>query len=251
MAGASVSGASHRRKGTACQDAHRWKEVGRDVLVVAVADGAGSATHSDSGAAVAADCAVDIAALHLRDARPLGEDDWYLLLQTIMRSARDRVLAEAVALKQSPNELATTLLVGVVAGDLVAAGQIGDGAVVIRKRDHSFQAITRPTGQEYVNETTFLTSDCFQQQLQLIVHEVPVTGLCLFTDGLQMLALRMPHGEPHAAFFSPLLRLLAATTARDRAEEQLRGFLRSPQISARADDDLTLVLAVRNDAVLQ
>ena len=59
-----------------------------------------------------------------------------------------------------------------------------------------------------------------------------------------MLALRMPQGVPHPAFFAPLLRLLAAAPEGNHANEQLSGFLRSPQVTQRVDDDLTLVLAV-------
>ncbi|GIW78307.1 MAG: hypothetical protein KatS3mg105_0114 [Gemmatales bacterium] len=60
-----------------------------------------------------------------------------------------------------------------------------------------------------------------------------------------MLALKMPQATPHPAFFSPLLRLLAETPKLDHAEAQLEGFLLSPRIAERSDDDLTLVLAVR------
>jgi hypothetical protein len=69
--------------------------------------------------------------------------------------------------------------------------------------------------------------------------------LALFSDGLQMLALKMPPGTPHPPFFAPLMRFVAQTRDRATAEEHLRGFLQSPRIAERADDDLTLVLAVR------
>ncbi len=65
------------------------------------------------------------------------------------------------------------------------------------------------------------------------------------SDGLQMLALKMPQGEPHPAFFAPLLQLLDASDAADGAEQQLQRFLQSPPVTQRAEDDLTLVLAVR------
>jgi hypothetical protein len=78
-----------------------------------------------------------------------------------------------------------------------------------------------------------------------VVWRYPLTGLALLTDGLQMLALKMPGGEPHEPFFQPLLRGVMTAESRERAEEQLRGFLLSPRIRQRAQDDLTLLLAVR------
>ena len=47
--GASVPGAGHVRGGQDCQDAHRWRALPGGVLVVAVADGAGSAPRSELG----------------------------------------------------------------------------------------------------------------------------------------------------------------------------------------------------------
>ena len=71
-----------------------------------------------------------------------------------------------------------------------------------------------------------------------------MTGLALFSDGLQMLALKMPQGTPHPTFFSPLLGLLA-TTPLGQATKHLQGFLQSPRVAEKAEDDLTLLLAIR------
>jgi hypothetical protein len=245
VVGASVQGEGHRRKGQSCQDAHQWREVGRDVLVAAVADGAGSASCSEVGAALATRAAVTEALQQLHDRMPDNDDSWRDLLSHCFHAAWHDVHSQSMVLEVEPHELATTLLVAVVTPGRLAVAQIGDGAVVARHGDDSFHAVTRPTGQEYINETTFLTSPSYMEKVQFVVEPAAVTGLALFTDGLQMLALKMPQGSPHAAFFAPLLQLVATAPARERAEEQLRSFLQSPRITQRADDDLTLVLAVR------
>jgi protein phosphatase 2C-like protein len=245
--GASVQGEGHRRVGQSCQDANEWREVTNDILVAAVADGAGSASCSEVGSALAARAAVAEAVRQLHGKLPATDDEWRDLLSHCCHAARHDVVSQAMVLEVAPIELATTLLVAVVTPDRLAVAQIGDGAVVARLADENYISVTRPRNQdqEFINETTFLTSPSYMEKVQFEVQSVAVTGLALFTDGLQMLALKMPQGSPHVAFFAPLLHLLASSPAPDRAVDQLRGFLQSPRITQRADDDLTLVLAVR------
>ena len=247
VVGASVQGESHRRTGQVCQDSHGWQEVAEGVLVVSVADGAGSAACSEIGSALAAQSAVHDATQRLHCEIPDSDADWRLLLRNVFQVARHGLEAQAAELEFSPLDLATTLLLVIATRHWLAAGQVGDGAVVGRLKDDSFRAFTQPNTQEYINETTFLTSPTYLDNVQYVVHKGPVTGLALFTDGLQMLALKMPQAAPHTAFFAPLLHLLAEAPERDKAEAQLRGFLQSPRITQRADDDLTLVLAVRDE----
>ena len=67
--------------------------------------------------------------------------------------------------------------------------------------------------------------------------------IAILSDGLQMLALKIPEYMPHAPFFSPLFRFVAEVTDETEAKEQLEAFLRSPRVRKRTDDDLTLLLA--------
>ena len=58
-----------------------------------------------------------------------------------------------------------------------------------------------------------------------------------------MLALQMPQGTAHTPFFAPLFKFIAEAKDLDLAHQELEGFLRSPRVSDRTDDDLTLLLA--------
>jgi hypothetical protein len=245
VAGVSVRGVSHQRGGQPCQDAHRCQPLGEGVLVAAVADGAGSAPLAEVGA----ECAVNDAAAAAVEAYwaepPHDDEGWRQLLRQAFEAAREAVAAEAEKRRRPPGDLATTLLLAVATPDLVAAGQVGDGAVVARLAGDRLVAVLRPPEQEYVNETTFLTSAAALDSARFVVLREATTGLALFSDGLQRLALRMPQGEPHGPFFAPLLQAVAEVKDRNRAEVLLGGFLQSPRVAERADDDLTLVLAVR------
>src|SRR4051812_22682401 len=58
VVGASAIGTRHTSTGGHCQDAHAYQHVGKGTLVVAVADGAGSATHAGIGATTTTAAAV-------------------------------------------------------------------------------------------------------------------------------------------------------------------------------------------------
>lgn len=57
-----MCGTSHQRRSLPCQDAWCWKRASDDILLAAVADGAGSVTRSDVGAKVAVEAAIDFLA---------------------------------------------------------------------------------------------------------------------------------------------------------------------------------------------
>ncbi len=242
VAAASVQGAAHLRAGAPCQDAHRWCALPGGRLVAAVADGAGSAPLAETGARVAADAVVG----RVRDALAAdGDAELAAVLEDAFGAALEAVRAEAAARGVDASDLATTLAAAVATPARVVAAQVGDGAVVVRARDGSLHAPTAaaaPRG-EYLNETVFLTSPGALQGLRAAAWEAAPSHLALLTDGLQLLALRMPGGTPHAPFFEPLFRFAAEAADPEHAAERLRAYLAGPRIAQRADDDLTLLLA--------
>ena len=92
-----------RSKEQPCQDAHYWDTLPEGVLVVAVADGAGSAALGEVGAAVAAQTAVEAICPQIRPpgARLWDDKDWKVLLTGCIKTARIAVETEAVELNNS------------------------------------------------------------------------------------------------------------------------------------------------------
>jgi hypothetical protein len=245
VAAASVCGTSHAATGAPCQDAHAWAAEG-GLLFAAVADGAGTAALAEHGASAAATAAVDAlraaAAEGIRSAEAARN-----ALRVAFETARAAVDAKAAEVQADVRELATTLTVAVVSSGWVAAAQVGDGAVVVRDRDGGLTALTTVDGGgEYLNETVFLTSPGALGGLSMQAFDGAPTHVALLTDGLQMLALKMPGREPHLPFFDPLFRFAGAQGDPAGAAERLAAFLAGPRVSARADDDLTLVVAAVN-----
>jgi hypothetical protein len=245
VAGVSVTGTTHLRFEIPCQDANAYDVLPSDVLIAVVADGAGSAAHSEIGSKAAVDTVLAAARNSSSDTFDRVElcqssvQDW-------MRKARDAVQDEARKRNVCSRELATTLIIVVATLEFVVAGQIGDGATVIRSAEGKIDTLTTPMRGEYANETVFITSADAEEVMQLKASEGKAMDIAAFSDGLQNLALHFPDAIAHEAFFAPLFDFMAQSEGSiDAKKSGLRAFLESPRVRDRAEDDLSLILAHR------
>jgi hypothetical protein len=241
---ASVCGTSHSKNQQLCQDAHHWQLLANNVLVIAAADGAGSAKLGKVGSMIAVETAIEHLSRQEITNDPLANDDVLrYLLTDAMLVARNAIETEADACHHQPQDLATTLILMIATPEIVAVGQIGDGLAVARNSMGNLIALAIPSNGEYINETTFLTSVDAMDTAQIKIWRDEIVNVGVLTDGLQMLALNMIVGEPHKPFFSPLFEFVANAEDRILAKEHLMRFLSSEKITQRTDDDLTLILA--------
>ncbi|HUP85444.1 MAG TPA: PP2C family serine/threonine-protein phosphatase [Acidimicrobiales bacterium] len=221
---ASVAGAGHRARGIGCEDASCVDVLDDGTLLVAVADGAGSAPRAAEGSSRAVAAAME----GLRAA---------VDLDAVLSGAR--LALEPVVAGERLGDLATTLLVVRAGQSLIETAQVGDGAVVLR-RDGELEVLAADTKGEYLNETCFLTSDGWRASMR--IESAPaegVDGIAAMTDGLQLVAFDLSSGRPHAPFFSPFFSFAAG----DGDVGQLAAFLGSDRVGERTDDDVTLAIA--------
>jgi hypothetical protein len=241
--GASVIGASHAATETRCQDHSAYAIVPvattGGALILAVADGAGSASASFHGAKTAVATAIGYLATELALARPVDAT----FVADCFTAARARVLEIAADYEHDTREYASTLLVALATADATFAGQIGDGAVVVD--DGVLRAMTWPQQGEYANSTTFLVDDDALDRL-IVAEGGPARRIALLSDGLQNLALDYETQTPFEPFFAPFFAYLESASKDDGAvEQELRDYLDSLAVNQRTDDDKSLVLAVR------
>ncbi len=235
LLGATVTGTSHEKTGTPCQDAHRIEITNTGVVLIAFADGAGSASLAEIGAQAAVETAMESLQTAIKDV-----SGWEDCLREAFAAAQQKILCEADIQGEDIREFACTLTLVVSDGELTTGGSVGDGAVILGIGD-KFIPFLMPERGEYLNETGFL-HDAERGNIALQSYQGEISGIAAFTDGLQMLALKLPEAEPHAGFFVPLFRFARHENA---SEDELRQFLQSPRVVERTDDDLTLILAVR------
>jgi len=241
---ASTRGPSHVKANLPCQDVLLWEALPGRWLVGVLADGAGSASFAEIGARTAAEAARSVLTTRLAASPPpANDDDWTALLKAALNTARTAVLAAAEKQSVRPRELATTLTVLAVGPEFAAAAQVGDGAAMVADPADAFTVLSRPSSGEFLNETTFLTSDAALDQPQIEIRHGPFRRAVLLCDGLQLLALKFPELTPHVPFFAPLFGFFEGAADLADAPAQLRAFLESPRLTQRTDDDLSLLLA--------
>ncbi len=186
--GASVRGKSHAHRGEYRDDA--IAALSRDgLLVLAVADGAGSSALSRIGAAVTAQLAVDNT--HRRymagasDASPVSR------LGTAMahavHDAAMRLHELATAGEVSPSSLRTTVLLVAILDDLMLVSQVGDGAVLVQRTDGSVARVGAMRETGWAGEVTcFVPDACAMTQAAALrqVRASDVALIALMTDGV-------------------------------------------------------------------
>lgn len=243
VASASVSGTRHKEQGRPCQDAHHWKITSENALIAGISDGASSVPLGMVGADIASKTGVEYICQQVTmtgleiDLLPKLFTDAFELVQTALK--------DEASMREVPvRDLATTLILMIVTPNFAAAAQVGDGAVVVGNTEGDFIALTKPQSGEYVNQTNFITSSDALSALQINVWQGDVAQVSGFSDGIQMLSLKLPDYIPYKPFFSPLFQAMRDSADEASANEQLIEFLNSSRIAERTDDDLTLLLAV-------
>ena len=246
---ASVVGTAHTDVNRPCQDhcyAGTMRMGRQDYLVCLVSDGAGSASEGGKGAELAcatARSSIEATFSNLRSGRRVKTlvEKW---ITDIQQAINETAMANAL----SARDYACTLLGAVISAKKAVFFQIGDGAIVA-SNGYTQGVVFWPDTGPYANMTYFVTEDDASAHLQIAFTNTKINEVALFSDGLQRLALSFEQRTPHTPFFEPMLKVLRSTKPLDCAalDGQLAGFLDSPQVNERTDDDKTLVLASRVD----
>lgn len=245
FATARAPGTSHIRSGLPCQDSLACSILEIDTLVAAVADGAGSAGEAALGARTVVQTVVETVTRALTVS---GETDPLTLLTDAAIAARARLSAVAREQAIELRELASTLIAVISGPRGGAALQIGDGVIVVSEGSSDWSWAFWPQHGEYANTTHFLTDEQMAGSLQVGPLGAAVTDIALTTDGLERLALHYGSKSVYRPFFDGIFDPLhQARGAGEIAPLSLAldAFLKSERVSARTDDDVSIVLATR------
>lgn len=239
--GSSVVGTSHLERNFPCQDASASIVLPDQTLIIAVADGAGSASRSEEGAVRAVHSSLNYLSIQLETHKPEDEEQWRVLLESTLKQVRTAV--ETLAGDGELRELGSTLLLVVATEEWLVTLQLGDGGIVSRDSTGGLQVLTIPGDSEYINETSFITSNAYLSEAHYSARPASdVNAVAVFTDGIQFIALRYADNTAHPPFFDPLFEFVAQPNAN---ANELNALLTSDRLNQMTDDDKTLVLAVR------
>jgi hypothetical protein len=246
----SLTGASHLAHRTPCQDASAITRLGSagEIVILALSDGAGSASHSDIGAqtvvshwmeyftTLLGQCPDPDAAL-----AECGLPELHAILADIGRS----VERHALAFEVSPSEFSATLLGAVLTPNGGLVVQVGDGCWVASVNG-ILGCLTWPTGGEFAGQTVFATSESAPGALQLVRPPAAPSALVGFTDGMERLLLDFRTQLPAVGFFGPVFEGLMASPQTFGA--QLEEYLESASVCERTDDDKSIGIVLRSHA---
>lgn len=244
-----LTGTSHKADNTPCQDFYLSELIptpNGPILVALVADGAGSATHSHLGSNKGCE-ALYMAVLNWINGR---DDNAYSITEELIREwilqAHTEVIAVAEGYKIDSRQFASTLVGCVIQDNLAHFFQIGDGALVIQNEEGIYEPIFWPDNGEYANTTYFLTDENFLQNTQTSSRSMCVKKVALFSDGLQNLLLVMSSRSAHQPFFNKIFdRLRQEQESVEKFQEEMEQLFSSPMVQSRTDDDISLIVALR------
>lgn len=175
-----VRGRGHLRDRTPVQD--RTKHLAhRGVQVLCLADGAGSASHSDIGAQTVVD--EGCAALLERFDDVAGSDDGVGVKVELLNRLLGKLASVAERNNVELRELASTFLCVAVSDDKFVGAHIGDGVIGYLKNGE-LKVISGPDNSEFANQTTFVTSGRAAESMRLFRGSLDgITGFVLMSDG--------------------------------------------------------------------
>lgn len=236
------AGTSHLARNLPCQDRFACAGLEDGGVVAIVADGAGSASLGERGAEIVVDCVTRLVLTELE--RPAF--DLEATLRQAALVARDAVLDAARGLEIQPRELACTLLAVVCEPQGGAALQLGDGVIIVGEDGPRWSWAFWPQRGEYANTTTFLTDSDAEEKWEVAALPATVSHLAVMSDGLEPLALCYADQSVFSPFLDGMIAPLVKAPEKGEVaqlSEALSTFLRSRRVTARTDDDVTLVLA--------
>jgi hypothetical protein len=268
---AKVRGSSHARTESPCQDAFAHDLVtlsdGTEYLLVAVCDGAGSASHSDVGSQLAVETAVNegrrvAQVLHGNGANTVPRRLDPRLKRAaleLVTTTRRRLVRESKVRAKALRDFACTFLFVAVGPQRSLFLQIGDGAIVFAEPGlpAEYRLAFGPQNGEYANTTNFLTDSRYAERLEHDFSDRPIEHVALMTDGIQGLVVSTPPSSDsdtsrvHGPFFNRAFSPLKDNPSPEHLaflQDRLQSTLAGPLFDKRTDDDRTLVLGCRNSS---
>lgn len=241
ISGSSVRGNRHIQSDQPCQDAYAVAHS-ENVWGIAVADGLGSARHSDTGARIAVDTASRIIIADIECHDITVEER----IRRAFLKAREAVVNEANKREMNPPEFASTLIVAFFSDERITIGHIGDGVAVGTRKGQSV-LLSSPGDSEYANETASLMQSDWENQLR-ITPPIEIDHVIIATDGCQGALVIKREGmyQPHEPFILPLLSFIEKKiSANLNPESDISALLSSRKMQDLSGDDKTLVVIFR------
>ncbi|WP_343065953.1 PP2C family serine/threonine-protein phosphatase [Microbacterium marinum] len=230
-----MRGLSHVREGTPGQDRTGYRSQ-RGVQALCLADGAGSATHSDIGAQAVVDAGCSLLVENFETFA--SEADGAGVKQHLLHTLRNKLEQVASRHDVEPGALACTFLCVAVSAEQFIGAHIGDGVIGYQK-DGALRVVSRPDNGEFANRTTFVTSPDAASSMRLFRGQLTgISGFVLMSDGAGESLYNPRTGElaPACAKLITSVGLASGHRKNSAHRKRLRRFTEVPLRNATRDD---------------
>ncbi len=243
--GMSIVGSSHVQKNAPCQDFHCFATLQNGWTVAAVADGVGSAKHSEVASQMACEQLVEACSEYLDTAESISAAKDALL--SAYQRADQAIKAHVRQIGDSITDYDTTLSAVVFDGKKMVYGHSGDGGIVALTVNGDYLKVTAP--QKAEDGICVVPLRAGQSHWEFGEVEDEVASILLATDGVyDNFTPYLLRGQP-VEFYIPLIRWFMDNTGigispenRDQVEESRRKFLCGPGCSGITDDKTVVVV---------
>ena len=242
--GMSIVGDSHISKCIPCQDYHAYKLLENGWVVAAVADGVGSAKHSEVASKMACEAVIEECDKNIRDSYPWN--DVKNVLKNAYKSADEKIKEYVYKIGDSITDYDTTLSVAVYNGENLIYGHSGDGGIVALSASGDYLKVTHPQKEEGVYVVPLRAGE---ERWEFGEVSEKVSSVLLATDGVyDTLSPYLLRQEP-CKFYVPLIRwfmdnnvIEISENNRDSIEEKRKNFLCGENCKSITDDKTVLVI---------
>lgn len=184
--GLSLTGESHLKNGTSCQDANyiRMVNTSHPTIIAAIADGVGSCALSNYGSSIAVKTSTEYLVsifnkldISKTEDRIIGD-----YIREAMQKALDAVNKEAEENQQLPYSYQSTLTIAIYDGKDLYYGHIGDDGIVALTSTGNLLMITDRIKGEEASSVYPLQSGKEKWQVRKCAE--PIDGFMMATDGI-------------------------------------------------------------------
>ncbi len=249
--GMSIVGSSHVGKNTPCQDSHRYELLANGWMAIAVADGVGSAKHSEVASKMACDTFIETCKAYITQETQRSE--LIDIIQKAYKAADQQIKDHVFQIDDIITDYDTTLSTVIYDGRHIVYGHSGDGGIVVLTTSGDYIKVTQP--QKADDGICVVPLRAGEAHWEFGECATEVASVLLATDGVY--DTFMPYllrGQP-VELYVPLIRWFMDNNAigitdenREQVEKSRKNFLCGDSCKAITDDK-TIVVAFNADIV--
>lgn len=243
--GTSLIGTSHIKKGTVCQDSHKAILLRNGWAIGCVADGVGSAKHSEIASKMAVDIVIDFC--NEKIDKHFEFNNCLTILKDAYELANNSISKYVEENKDNVADYDTTLSVVIFNGEKIAYGHSGDGGIVGLLMDGKYERITHP--QKAEDGVCVIPLRAGKESWQFGICDNDYSSVLLATDGVyDTFFPYLLKGQANEVYV-PLIQFFMDNNffkvSKKNVDELLKSkeeFLNSESYSSVTDDKTVLVI---------